>query len=205
MPLREASDHFEAQSGRDASVETSGALKTIAVSLIKIANDIRWLASGPRLGLGEITLPATQPGSSIMPGKVNPVMCEMLIQVGAQVIGNDAVITFGGTFGNFELNVMMPVIAYNLLQSISLLSHGARVFARRCIVGLEADAEKCESNIERSLAMCTALAPVIGYDKAAKIAKRAFETNRTVREVAMELSGLEPGVLEALLDPRKQV
>ena len=205
LPLREASDHFEAQSARDACVETSGALKTIAVSLIKIANDIRWLASGPRLGLGEITLPATQPGSSIMPGKVNPVMCEMLIQVSAQVMGNDAVITFGGSFGNFELNVMMPVIAYNLLQSISLLTNGARVFARRCVAGLEADTEKCEANIEKSLAMCTALAPVIGYDKAAKIAKKAFETNRTVREVAIELSGLEPDVLEALLDPKKQV
>ena len=140
-----------------------------------------------------------------MPGKVNPVMCEMLIQVGAQVIGNDAVITFGGTFGNFELNVIMPVIAYNLLQSISLLSNGARVFARRCVAGLEADVEKCESNIERSLAMCTALAPVIGYDNAAKIAKRAFETNRTVREVALEISGLEPDVLNSLLDPKKQV
>ena len=205
LPLREAGNHFEAQSGRDACVETSGALKTIAVSLIKIANDIRWLASGPRLGLGEITLPATQPGSSIMPGKVNPVMCEMLIQVGAQVIGNDAVITFSGTFGNFELNVMMPVIAYNLLQSISLLSNGATVFARRCVDGLKADAEKGESNIVRSLAMCTALTPVIGYDKAAKIAKRAFETNRTVREVALEMSGLEPDVLDSLLNPHKQV
>jgi len=205
LPLREADDHFEAQSARDACVETSGALKTIAVSLIKIANDIRWLASGPRLGLGELRLPATQPGSSIMPGKVNPVMCEMLIQVGAQVIGNDAVITVSGTLGNFELNVMMPVIAYNLLQSIALLSSGSRTFARRCIAGLEADAEKSESNIERSLAMCTSLAPVIGYDNAARIAKRAFETGRTVREVALEISGLEPDVLNALLDPRKQV
>ncbi len=205
LPLREASDHFEAQSARDACVEASGAVKTIAVTLIKIANDIRWLASGPRAGLGEIRLPATQPGSSIMPGKVNPVMCEMLIQAGTQVIGNDAAITFGGTAGNFELNVMMPVIAYNLLLSISLLSNGARTFARRCIVGLEAEAGKCEATIERSLALCTALVPAIGYDKAAKIAKLAFETNRNVREVAAEMSGLDPKTLDELLNPHKQV
>ena len=205
LPLREAQNHFEAQAARDACIETSGALKTIAVSLIKIANDIRWLASGPRAGIGELRLPVTQPGSSIMPGKVNPVMCEMLIQVGAQVIGNDSAITMGGAFGNFELNVMLPLIGYNLLQSISLLANGSRTFARRCIAGLEADREKCEVNIERSLAMCTALAPVIGYDRAAQIAKVAYETNRNVREVAAELSGLSPERLAELLDPRKQV
>jgi fumarate hydratase class II len=205
LPLREAENHYEAQSARDAAVETSGALKVIGVSLIKIANDIRWLASGPRLGLGELRLPATQPGSSIMPGKVNPVMCEMLIQAGAQVIGNDATITFSGTLGNFELNTMMPVIAYNLLQSISLLANAVRTFAKRCVSGLEADAQKCESNVEQSLAMVTVLAPVIGYDKAAKIAKAAAETNRTVREVALELSGLDRKRLDELLDPRSQV
>src|SRR5206468_5117381 len=172
-------------------VEASGALKTVAVSLIEIANEIRWLGSGPRCCLGELKLPATQPGSSIMPGKVNPVMCEMVIQVGAQVIGNDAAVTFSGTYGAFELNTMLPVTAYNLLQSIDLLTSASRVFARRCIAGLEADVEKCESNIEKSLAMCTSLAPVIGYDKAAKIAKVAYETGRTVREVALEQSGLE--------------
>jgi fumarate hydratase class II len=204
LQLHPATNRFEAQAARDGCVEASGALKTIAVSLIKIANDIRWLGSGPRLGLGELKLPATQPGSSIMPGKVNPVMCEMLIQVGAQVIGNDATITFGGTFGNFELNAMLPVIAYNLVQSIELIAKGSRVFAQRCVAGLQADAEKCESNIERSLAMCTALAPVIGYDKAAHIAKVAYETNRTVREVARELSGLEEPTLSRLLDPRTQ-
>jgi fumarate hydratase, class II len=204
LKLREAPNHFEAQATRDACVEASGALKTIAVSLIKIANDMRWLGSGPRLGLGELKLPATQPGSSIMPGKVNPVMSEMLIQVGAQVIGNDATITFSGTFGNFELNTMLPVIAYNLLQSIELLANGSRIFARRCVTGLQADAEKCESNIERSLAMCTALAPVIGYDKAAHIAKVAYETNRTVRDVARELSGLDEATLTRLLDPHSQ-
>ncbi len=198
LPVVEAPNHFEAQGAIDACVEASGALKTVAVSLIKIANDIRWL------GVNEIKIPATQPGSSIMPGKVNPVMSEMLIQVGAQVIGNDAAITFGGTFGNFELNTMMPLIAYNLLQSIELLASGAHVFARRCVAGLKANVEACTATIERSLAMSTALAPVIGYDKAAKIAKVASETGRTVREVATELSGLPKAKLDELLDPMKQ-
>src|SRR5213078_959078 len=135
LPLREADDHFEAQSARDSSVETSGALKTIAVSLIKIANDIRWLASGPRLGLGELRLPATQPGSSIMPGKVNPVMCEMVLQVAAQVVGHDATIAFAGTYGAFELNVTLPLIAHCLHEAIACLANGAGVFARRCVSG----------------------------------------------------------------------
>jgi fumarate hydratase, class II len=204
LNLREASNHFEAQAGRDACVEASGALKTIAVSLIKIANDIRWLGSGPRCGIGELKLPSTQPGSSIMPGKVNPVMAEMLIQVGAQVIGNDAAITFGGACGNFELNVMMPVIAHNLLQSIELLAASSAVFARRTVAGLEADAAKCESTIEQSLAMCTVLAPVIGYDQAAQIAKEAYASGRTIREVARESSGLSEAKLNELLEPRKQ-
>jgi fumarate hydratase, class II len=204
LDLREASNHFEAQGAIDALVEASGALKTVAVSLIKIANDVRWLGSGPRCGLGEIKLPATQPGSSIMPGKVNPVMCEMVIQVGAQVIGNDAAVAFAGTFGNFELNTMLPVAAHNLLQSIELLTSASRVFARRCVAGLEADAQKCESNIEKSLAMCTSLAPVIGYDKAAKIAKVAYESGRTVREVALETSGLDKEKIAELLDARSQ-
>jgi fumarate hydratase, class II len=204
LKLCEAPNHFEAQGAIDALLEASGALKTVAVSLIKIANDIRWLGSGPRCGLGEIKLPATQPGSSIMPGKVNPVMCEMVLQVGAQVIGNDAAVTFAGTFGNFELNTMLPVAAHNLLQSIGLLTNASRVFARRCVSGLEADKEKCEGNIEQSLAMCTALAPEIGYDKAAKIAKVAYETGRTVREVALETSGLTKKKLDELLDAKSQ-
>jgi fumarate hydratase class II len=204
LRLREAPNHFAAQGSIDAFVEVSGALKTVAVSLVKIANDIRWLGSGPRCGLGEIKLPATQPGSSIMPGKVNPVMCEMVIQVGAQVIGNDAVVSFAGTFGNFELNTMQPVAAYNLLQAIDILTSASRVFARRCITGLEADTEKCEGNIEQSLAMCTALAPEIGYDEAAKIAKVAYQSGRTVREVALEISGLSQERLAKLLDPRTQ-
>jgi fumarate hydratase class II len=204
LNVREAANHFAAQGSLDACVEAAGALKATAVALIKIANDIRWLGSGPRCGLGEIKLPATQPGSSIMPGKVNPVMCEMVIQVGAQVIGNDAVITFSGTYGAFELNTMLPVAAYNLLQSIDLMTSASRVFSRRCVAGLEADVLKCESNVEKSLAMCTALAPVIGYDSAAKIAKRAYETGRTVREVALEVSGLDKAKLDELLDPRSQ-
>jgi fumarate hydratase class II len=204
LPLREARNHFSAQGGIEPLVQTSGALKSIAVSLIKIANDIRWLGSGPRCGLGELKLPATQPGSSIMPGKVNPVMCEMVIQVGAQVLGNDATISFAGTFGNFELNTMLPVTAYNLLQSIELLTSASRVFTARCIAGLEADRAKCEGNIEQSLAMCTALAPEIGYDQAAKIAKLAYESGRTVRQVAVEISGLPPAHLNELLNPASQ-
>jgi fumarate hydratase class II len=204
LKLREAKNHFEAQASRDAAVEASGALKTVAVTYIKIANDIRLLGSGPRCGIGELKLPATQPGSSIMPGKVNPVMCEMLIQVGAQVIGNDAAIAFGGAFGNFELNVMLPVIAHNLLQAVEILTSGSRVFARRCITGLEADVAKCEGNIENSLAMCTSLAPVIGYDKAAKIAKVAYESGKTIRQVALEISGLDKAKLDQLLDARSQ-
>src|SRR5436309_2207819 len=176
ITFREAKNHFEAQGGKDAVVEASGHLKTIAVSLFKIANDIRWLGSGPRCGIGEIQLPATQPGSSIMPGKVNPVMCEMVIQVGAQVLGNDAVVTFSGIYGSFELNTMLPVTAYNLLQSITLLTRASQVFSRRCVAGLEANQQRCESNLEQSLALATALAPQLGYDQAARIAKVAYET-----------------------------
>jgi len=179
-------------------------LKSVAVSLIKIANDIRWLGSGPRLGLGELRLPALQPGSSIMPGKVNPVLCEMVIQVGAQVFGNETVVALAGATGNFELNAMMPVLAYNLLQSIELLASASGVFARNCVSGLEADALRCQSNVERSLAMGTALVPAIGYDKAVRIVKSAAETGRTIREVALEQSGLDKATLDRLLDPARQ-
>ncbi len=203
LKLREAPDHFSAQGAIDACVAASGALKSTSVALVKIADDIRWLGSGPRCGLGELKLPPTQPGSSIMPGKVNPVMSEMVIQVGAQVVGIDATITFSGTLGFFELNTMLPVTAYNLIQAVELLANASRVFARRCVDGLEADVDKCEGNIEKSLAMCTGLAPVIGYDKAAKIAKVAYDTGRTVREVAREMSGLNEDQLNELLDPRK--
>jgi fumarate hydratase, class II len=204
LPLREAPNHFEAQAARDACVETAGALKTVAVSLMKIANDIRWLGSGPRLGLGELRLPELQPGSSIMPGKVNPVLCEMMLQVGMQVFGNETVVALAGASGNFELNTMMPVLAYNLLQAIELLANASRVFASRCVRGLEADELRCQSNVERSLAMGTALGPTIGYDKAVQIVKAAAESGRTVREVALEQSGLDKATLERLLDPKRQ-
>jgi fumarate hydratase class II len=197
--LREAMNHFESQGARDACVMASGVLKTIAISLIKIACDIRLLGSGPRLGLGELRIPPTQPGSSIMPGKVNPVICEMVVQVGAQVIGNDAAIAWGGAFGNLELNTMMPLIAYNLLESIELLSNAATQFSRRCISGLEADELHCRTGIERSLALATLLVPAIGYDQAASIAKKAYENNRSVREVALEMAGLAREALESLL------
>jgi fumarate hydratase class II len=200
----EAKNHFEAQAAKDGVVEASGQLKTIAVSLTKIANDIRWLASGPRCGIGEIGIPSTQPGSSIMPGKVNPVMSEMVLQVAAQVIGNDATIAWSGAMGStFELNVMMPVMAYNLLQSIELLSRAARVFADRCVAGIEANRERCEGLVEQSLAMCTSLAPLIGYDKAADIAKESFKTGKTVRQIAEEKKLLPKAELEKALDPRR--
>ncbi|HEV2294333.1 MAG TPA: class II fumarate hydratase [Tepidisphaeraceae bacterium] len=201
----EAANHFEAQAAKDGIVEASGLLKTIAVSLTKIANDIRWLASGPRCGIGEISIPATQPGSSIMPGKVNPVMSEMMLMVSAQVIGNDATVSFAGSGlgSTFELNVMMPVMAYNVLQSIELLSRAARVFADRTVAGLEANRERCESLVEQSLAMCTSLAPIIGYDKAADIAKESFRTGKTVRQVAAERKLMSDAELDRALDARR--
>ncbi|MEO6434857.1 MAG: class II fumarate hydratase [Tepidisphaeraceae bacterium] len=201
----EASNHFEAQAAKDGVVEASGLLKTIAISLSKIANDIRWLASGPRCGIGELSSPATQPGSSIMPGKVNPVMSEMLLQVCAQVVGNDATITFAasGLGSTFELNVMMPVIAYNLLQSIELLAAAARVFADRTVGGIEANRERCAALVEQSLAMCTSLAPLIGYDQAADIAKESFKSGRTVREVALQRKLMSEAELNQALDARR--
>lgn len=202
--LLEARNHFAAQAAIDTCVEVSGSLKAVAVALTKVANDIRWLASGPRCGLGELILPATQPGSSIMPGKVNPVMSEMLLQVCAQVFGCDAVVSFSGTYGFFELNTMLPVTAYNLLLAIDLLSNGVTVFTRRAVVGLKADEEKCRANIEQSLAMCTALAPVIGYDAAADIAKSAHQSGRTIREVAVARGVLDETRLSELLDARSQ-
>ncbi len=204
-PFREAADHFEAQGAKDASVEMSGALKTTAVSLIKIANDIRWLGAGPRCGIGEVRLPETQPGSSIMPGKVNPVIPESLIQVCAQVIGSDAAITLGGLSGNFELNVMMPLIAHNLLQSIRLLANGVDNFSRRCIEGLEADRQRCEEMIEKSLALATALTPKIGYDEAARVAKKAYDQKKTIRQVVEEERILSREELNRLLDPRSMI
>lgn len=200
----EARNHFEAQAAQDACVETSGVLKTIAVSLIKVAGDIRWMATGPRCGLGELVLPALQPGSSIMPGKVNPVVIESLLQVCAQVIGNDLAITWGGASGQFELNTMMPLIGYNLRQSIVCLSGAAENFESNVVRGLKADMRQLALNLEKSLMIVTALVPQIGYDKAATIAKRAFETHRDIRAVAEEM-GVPKSDLTKLLDPSKML
>jgi fumarate hydratase, class II len=203
--FREAVNHFEAQGARDAAVEISGALKTVAAGLIKIANDIRWLGSGPRCGIGEIHLPETQPGSSIMPGKVNPVIPESLLQVCVQVVGYDSAITLGDFSGNFELNVMMPLIAYNLLESIRLLANGIDNFSKRCIEGLEANRERCEEMIEKSLALATALTSKIGYDKAAQIAQEAYRQRKTIRQVVEEEGILPEEELNRLLDPRSMI
>ncbi len=204
LPFREAQNHFEAQAALDGCAFLSGALKTCAVALTKIANDIRWLGSGPRCGLGELKLPAVQPGSSIMPGKVNPVIAESLLMACAQVIGYDATITWCCAAGNFELNAMMPVMAYDLINGIDILAAAARNFAVRAIEGLEADRDRIARLVEQSLAMATALAPEIGYESAAGLVKEAYTTGRTVREVALEKSGIAPGRLKELLDPERQ-
>ncbi|HYP05901.1 MAG TPA: class II fumarate hydratase [Bryobacteraceae bacterium] len=204
LPFTEARNHFEAQASKDAVVFLSSALRNYAVSLTKIANDIRWLGSGPRCGLGELKLPETQPGSSIMPGKVNPVIAESILMVCAQVIGYDATIAWCGAAGNLELNVMMPVMAYDILQSIDLLAAGTRNFEIRLVSGLEANAERASSLVEQSLAMVTVLAPEIGYEAAAGISKEAFKTGRTVREVAREKSGIPEDRLSELMNPETQ-
>jgi len=203
LAFYEAMDHFEAQGAKDACVEASGQLKTIAVSLSKIANDIRLLASGPRAGIAEISLPAIQPGSSIMPGKVNPVICESVTMVCAQVIGYDAAITHCGMGSLLELNVMMPLIAYDLLEQIRLLSNVSRVFANNCIAGITANGSRARELLELNLATCTALAPEIGYDKAAALSKQALATGRTVRDVAREMKVLPEDELNRLLDYRR--
>jgi fumarate hydratase class II len=200
LTIRETTNHFQAQNTLDNIVASSGALNTLAVSLMKIANDIRWLGSGPRAGIGEIELPAVQPGSSIMPGKVNPVIAESVCMVCAQVIGNHTTITVAGQSGNFEINVMMPVAAYNLLQSINLLAASAHNFTEQCIKGISAT-ERGPEMVERGLATCTSLAPIIGYDAAASIAKEAAKTGRTIREVAREKTDLGEADLERILDP----
>ncbi len=205
LPFKESGNHFEAQASKDGCVELSGALKTVAVSLTKVANDIRWLSSGPRCGFAEINLPAVQPGSSIMPGKVNPVIPEALLQVCAQVIGNDLAVSLGGQSGSFELNVMMPLIAHNLLGSIQILSTSVNVFNEKCIKGLEANLERIHETVERSLMLATPLAPVVGYDKAAEISKKAFKENKTVREIAEATLDLSREQLNEILDPSKMV
>ena len=213
ITLREADNKFEAIGARDALVETSGVLKVVAVSLIKIASDIRLLSCGPRTGIAEVSIPVVQPGSSIMPGKINPVICEMMIQVGAQVIGNDSAVTMGGAFGQLDLNVMMPLMAHNLLQSIELLANGAGVFTNRCIargpempdnpnnaMGIVANRDRCRALVENSLMPVTALVPRLGYAEAARIAKEAYATGRMVREVVIESNLIPETELDAVLD-----
>ncbi|MEV4001996.1 class II fumarate hydratase [Actinomadura sp. NPDC049753] len=195
LPLTEARDHFEAQGARDGLVEASGALRTIAVSLTKIANDLRWMGSGPRAGLAEIRLPDLQPGSSIMPGKVNPVIPEAVAQVAAQVIGNDAAVAFGGASGSFELNVMLPMLARNVLESITLLANASRLLADRCVDGVEADEERMREYAESSPSIVTPLNRYIGYEEAAKVAKQALRERRTIREVVLERGHVEAGRL----------
>jgi len=202
-PFREADDHFEAQAAKDAAVNASGALKTVAQSMFKIANDLRWMGSGPRTGIGEIQLPSLQPGSSIMPGKVNPVMAEMVMQVTAQVVGNDAAITWSGANGNFELNVMMPVLAHNLLESISLLASAADTFRERCVAGIVANVHRARKLAEANIIVVTALNPHIGYDKGAVAAKEAFATGRNVRDVVVEKGWLTPEQVDDLLDIKR--
>ncbi len=205
LPFVETRNHFEAQAARDAACFLSGALRTYAVALTKIANDIRWLGSGPRCGLGELKLPAVQPGSSIMPGKVNPVIAESLLMVCAQVIGYDAVITWCSAAGHFELNAMVPVMAFDLLDAIELLAAGTRNFAQQLVDGLEADRTRAESFVEQSLAMGTALTGEIGYEEAARLVKEAHATGRSIRDVAREKSGIPEERLRSLLDPQSQV
>ena len=203
LDFQETENHFEAQANQDSAVEVSGALKVIAVSISKIANDIRLMGTGPRCGLGELILPPIQPGSSIMPGKVNPVICESTLQVCAQVIANDLAITLGAQGGAFELNVMLPLIAHNLIQSINILSNSIRVFNDKLLKDLKVDKQKCESYIEKSLSMCTILVPVIGYDKTAELAYEAYESGKTIRELLLEKNILSDNEVEKILDPIK--
>jgi fumarate hydratase class II len=200
VAIFETDSHFQAQSTLDGCVQASGCLRTVAVSLIKIANDVRWLGSGPRAGLGELMLPEVQPGSSIMPGKINPVIPESVLQACAQVIGNDTAVVTGGQWGFFELNLMMPVVAHNLLQSIELLSAASGNFAAQCVKGIKAT-DQGPKLVERGLMLTTALAPVVGYDQAAAIAKEAAKTGRTIREVASERTNLSDADLARILDP----
>ena len=205
LPVREAQNHFEAQAGRDDAVEVAGLLSAIAASLTKVANDVRLLGSGPRSGLGEISLPATQPGSSIMPGKVNPVMSEMLVQAVLYTQGMSQVVAACGRDGHFELNVTIPLIAYSLLDSISVLANASRTFAERCVQGIQANEERCRHLVEQSLMLVTALNPHIGYDAAANVAKKAFAENKHLREVVLELGLMDEAALDAALDPTGMV
>jgi fumarate hydratase class II len=198
----EARNHFEAQAAKDAAVNASGVMKAIATALFKIANDLRWLSSGPVTGIAEIKLPALQPGSSIMPAKVNPVIAEMAMMVAAQVMGNDVAVTWGGANGNFELNVMMPVMARNLLESIDLLAAASKTMAEKCVDGIAADPERAKDLLEKNVIVVTALNPHIGYDNGARVAKRAFAEGRSVRDVVLEEKLMSAEELDAALDLR---
>ena len=200
LPLTEATDHIAAQASRDGLVEASGQVRTAAVALIKVANDLRWMASGPRTGLAEIHLPDLQPGSSIMPGKVNPVLCEAVTQVGAQVMGNDAAVAFAGSQGNFELNVFLPVMARNLLESIDLLANVSRLFADRCVAGITADVERCRSNAESSPAIATSLNPFLGYERTAKLIEESQRTGTPIRDLVAATGALTADELDRALD-----
>lgn len=201
----EAENHFEAQAARDDCVEVAGCLSAIAASLTKIANDVRLLGSGPRSGLGEISIPSTQPGSSIMPGKVNPVMSEMLVQVSIYVMGLCQSVNIAGRDGQFELNTTIPLMAYALHEAIDTLSSGARVFAEKCVRGIEGNKERCKKNVEQSLMLVTALNPFIGYDKAAQVAKRAFSEGRTLRDVVLSEGLMDEAELDKALDPKTMI
>lgn len=200
--LKESENHFESNAARDDLVAVSGLMKTIAVSMTKIANDIRWMGSGPRSGLGELDLPVVQPGSSIMPGKNNPVIAESLIQVAAYVIGSDQIVTQAGLGGYFELNLMMPLMYHSLMTSVMWLSRAVENFSERCVTGIEANRDKMARDVENNLSLVTALAPIIGYDQAAKISKEAYRSGRTIREVAKEMTELSSQELDDVLDPR---
>jgi fumarate hydratase class II len=200
--FREADNHFEAQAAKDAYVSASGVLKTVATSMFKIVNDLRWLSSGPRNGIGEISLPSLQPGSSIMPGKVNPVIPEAVMMISARVFGNDTTITWGGANGNFELNVMMPVMTHAMLQSIELLAAGARVLKEMTVDGITANAERAAYLLDQNAIVATSLVPHIGYDKVSEVIKKAFAEGRGVREVALEMEVLPEDELDAALDVR---
>lgn len=205
LPFVEASNHFEAQAAKDACLEMSGVLRTLAVSLSKIANDLRWLSCGPRAGLSELILPEVQPGSSIMPGKINPVIPEAVLQVCAKVIGNDSTITWAAASGNFELNTMMPVLAFCLLESIEILSSATQVFGEKCIEGLKANQERIDFLLENNLMLATPLALVVGYDKAAELAKTAWREKKSIREVALEQLSLTEKELDKILEPKTMV
>ncbi|MBP9733732.1 MAG: class II fumarate hydratase, partial [Candidatus Omnitrophica bacterium] len=198
----EAKNHFEAQSAKDSCVEMSGDLRTVAVSLTKIANDIRWMGCGPRAGFAELKVPAVQPGSSIMPGKINPVIAESLLQVCAEVVGNDAAVAWAGASGVFELNVMMPVIAWNLLESARLLANAVSMFESKCVRGIEADTKVCEGQIEKSLMLCTALVPILGYDASAKLAKDAYKEGLTIRQIVLERNLVDELTLSKVLNAK---